>query len=141
MNCPQGAHGTTFGGNPVALAASLKTLQMLQGGLTDHAAKVGAAMIERLKPLMTASSIVGDVRGLGLMIGVEFVSNKSTGVVGNAKARDIVIDECFKRGLLMLSCGSHAIRFCPPLVLSEEQALHAVDIFIDAVKAVEGGQA
>ena len=140
MNWPQGVHGTTFGGNPVALAAALKTLELLQGGLMANAAKVGGHMIEQLKTLVKNSSIVGDVRGLGLMIGVEFVKNKDKGVIANVAARDKIIDECFKRGLLMLSCGSHGIRFCPPLVLTDGQAMQAVKIFMDVVKAVEGGK-
>lgn len=139
MSWPQGAHGTTFGGNPVALAAALKTLDLLQGGLIDNAAKVGAAMMDKLKPLVSSSSIVGDVRGLGLMIGVEFVKHKDSGVMANAADRDKVIQECFKRGLLMLGCGSHSIRFCPPLVLTEAQGLSAVSIFSEAIKAVERG--
>ncbi len=138
MNWPQGAHGTTFGGNPVALAAALKTLELLQGGLTDNAAQVGDVMMTHLKPLLDSSAIIGDVRGLGLMIGVEFVKHKNLGVAANSAARDKVIQECFKRGVLMLSCGSNAIRFCPPLVVTQEQAISAVSIFKDAVKTVEG---
>lgn len=138
MSWPVGAHGTTFGGNPVALAAAKATMDLLQGGLLDNATKVGTKMIERLKKLVQISPIVGDVRGLGLMIGIEFVKNKDKGVIANAEARDKIVQECFSNGMLMLGCGSHSIRFCPPLVLTEEQAMVAVDIFEAAVKKVGG---
>lgn len=136
MDWPLSAHGSTFGGNPVSLAAAIKTLDLLQGGLMDNAAQVGKAMLKRLKPMVDKYPMIGDVRGFGLMIGVEIVKNKKEGVLPDADIRDKIIQECFKRGLLMLGCGSHAIRFCPPLVLTEEQAMVALDIFEEALKAV-----
>jgi 4-aminobutyrate aminotransferase len=134
MDWPVSAHGTTFGGNPVALAAAVKTLELLENGIMANATKVGKVIMDRLQAIQ--HPIIGHVRGHGLMIGVEFVKNKDKGVLPNAEARNQTIQECFKRGLLMLGCGSHGIRFCPPLVVSEAQVNVALDIFEDVLKSV-----
>ncbi len=136
MDWPQGAHGTTFGGSAISLAAANKTLDLLEGGIIDNAAKVGDAMIKRLKPFVEKYKSVGDVRGIGLMIGIEIVKDKEGNVQPDADTRDKIIQECFKRGLLMLGCGTNAIRFCPPLILTEDQANVALDIFEDVLKGV-----
>lgn len=136
MDWPVSAHGTTFGGNAVAIAAADKTLDLLEGELMSNATHVGGKMLESLKPMVDKYKMIGDVRGIGLMIGVEIVKNKNDGVQPDAASRDKIIQECFKRGLLMLGCGSHAIRFCPPLVLSEAQAMVALDIFEDVLKGL-----
>ncbi len=130
------AHGTTFGGNAVAMAAAAKTMDLLQNGLMDNAAKVGAKMLERLKTFVAKYECVGDVRGHGLMIGVEIVKGKKANVQPDAATRDKILQECYKRGLLMLGCGSHAIRFCPPLVLTEAEAMVGLDLFEDALKSL-----
>jgi 4-aminobutyrate aminotransferase len=134
MSWPLSAHGSTFGGNPVSLAAAIKTLELLQGGLTENAARVGDHMLKRLQKIQHPS--IGNVRGLGLMIGVEIVKQDGKKIMPDATKRDAIIQACFKRGLLMLGCGSHAIRFCPPLVLTREQADVALDLFEDALKSV-----
>lgn len=133
MDWPVSAHGTTFGGSAICLAAAKKTLELLEGGITENAAKVGDAMLSRLKPMVEKYAMIGDVRGLGLMIGVEIVQDKAGAMRPDAKTRDKIIQECFKLGLLMLGCGSHSIRFCPPLVLTQEQANVALDIFEDVL--------
>ena len=134
MNWPVSAHGTTFGGNAVALAAAMKTLDLLEGSLMANATKVGGVMMKRLQSIQHPS--IGDVRGYGLMIGVEIVKNKEKAIQPDADSRNKLIQECFKRGLLMLGCGTHAIRFCPPLVLTEAQANVAMDLFEDALKTI-----
>lgn len=136
MDWPLGAHGSTFGGNPVSLAAAIKTLELLQDGLMENATLVGNKMLDRLRPMVSQYDMIGDVRGIGLMIGVEIVKNKANGVLPDAERRDRIIQECFKRGLLMLGCGTHAIRFCPPLILTPEQADVALDIFEHALQSV-----
>lgn len=137
MSWPSGAHGSTFGGNPVCCAAAQATLDVIQeDGLLENVSRVGERLQSNLRDLAKTSRLIGDVRGLGLMIGVELVKDKET----KKKARketDQVVLECFKRGLLTLACGSNSIRFSPPLVISEAQADIAFEIFAEAVAAVE----
>ena len=137
MNWPAGAHGSTFGGNPVACAAALATLDVIEEEkLTENAARVGAHLMGRLRELAQTSRIIGDVRGLGLMIGVELVKDKATRARAKEEANLVTI-ECFKRGLLTLPCGPNNVRFSPPIIITEAQADTAVEIFAEAVAAVE----
>ncbi|MBV9400307.1 MAG: acetyl ornithine aminotransferase family protein [Bryobacterales bacterium] len=121
MTWPPGAHATTFGGNPVSIAAALATLDLLECELMDNAARVGAHLIARLRELPEKYPVVGDVRGLGLMIGIEIVKDKAT-KERNGELRDRLISMCFERGLLLLGAGPNAIRICPPLIINEDQA-------------------
>ncbi len=129
-----GTHGSTFGGNPVACAAALATIAIIEEGLIDNAARVGATLKGQLEQLRIKYPVIGDVRGLGLMIGVEFVAGDGQGVP-DPKLRDNVVQECFAKGLLLLGCGQSALRFCPPLIVTEEQSGTAVKIFDAAVDA------
>jgi 4-aminobutyrate aminotransferase len=134
MDWKPGAHASTFGGNPVALAAALKTIELLERGLVANSAEVGAYLKDGLSRLAQKHECVGDVRGLGMMIGVEFVRDRET----NAPApelRDRVETECYKRGLIVLGAGYNTIRFSPPLVLTRENADVALEIFDEAVAA------
>ncbi len=126
MTWPQGAHASTFGGNPVAVAAALATLDLLENGLMANAASVGAHMLARLRDLPQRFPHVGQVRGLGLMIGIELVTDQQTKERA-PKLREEVIQMCFERGLLVLGAGPNTIRLCPPLVITEEQADFAVE--------------
>jgi len=137
MSWPPGTHASTFGGNPVACAASLATLKLLRDGLVKNAEVVGAHMMARAKALMDTHPLVGDVRGRGLMIGLELVRNRQTKERAT-RERDGVVRECFKRGLLVLGAGQNAIRLCPPLVLTQEQADTAIGILDQALTAVVG---
>jgi 4-aminobutyrate aminotransferase len=137
MSWPPGAHGSTFGGNPVACAAAQATLDVVENeGLLENATRVGARLIANLRQLAQTSRLIGDVRGLGLMIGIELVRDKETKVPAAAETEQVVL-ECFQRGLLTLPCGPNSIRFSPPLIISQEQADTAFDIFADALAAVE----
>ena len=127
MNWPPGSHASTFGGNPVAVEASLATIELLEQGLIDNAATVGAHMKARLSEFPQRFPNVGDVRGLGLMIGIEMVKNQSTKQRAQ-ELRDRIVQMCFERGLLVLGAGPNTIRISPPLVLTREQADCAVDI-------------
>ena len=127
MDWPPGSHASTFGGNPVSCAASLATIKLLKDSLMKNAADVGAFMFDRLKALQRKHQLIGDVRGRGLMIGVELVRDRVTKERATTE-RDHIVDECFKRGLLVLGAGKNAIRISPPLVLTKEQAATAVDI-------------
>ena len=124
-----GTHGSTFGGNPVACAAALATIRIIEDGLVKNADEMGGYLKGRLVDLRGRHRRINDVRGLGLMIGVEFGQN---GGQPDARFRDQVMGECFDRGLLLLSCGESTLRFCPPLIVKREEVDSAVAIF-DAV--------
>jgi 4-aminobutyrate aminotransferase len=137
MSWPSGAHGSTFGGNPVCCAAAQATLDVIEEeGLLDNAARVGARLMNNLEELAEESRLIGDVRGRGLMIGVELVKDKGTKAMAKQEANQVV-QECFKRGLLLLTCGPNSVRFSPPLILTEAQADTAFQIFADALAEVE----
>jgi 4-aminobutyrate aminotransferase len=125
MTWPPGAHASTFGGNPVCLAAALETVRLLQEKYIANAAKVGEFMMTKLKSKIAGQPGITDIRGRGLMIGVEVTKN-----------RDAVIEECFRRGLLLLGAGPNAIRISPPLIVDEDQATFAVDVLSEAISAV-----
>src|ERR687885_1677810 len=134
MDWKPGAHASTFGGNPVCIAAALKTIELLEGGLINNAAEVGRYLQDGLKQLMAKYDCIGDVRGLGLMIGVEFVTDRAS----NAPApelRDRVEVECYRRGLIVLGAGHNTIRWSPPLVLTRENVDVALEIFDEAIAA------
>ena len=123
-----GTHGSTFGGNPVACAAALATLAVIEDGLLHNATKVGGYLKDKLNALQTQHAVIGDVRGLGLMIGVEFVRADGSGTP-DAALRDQAMNKCFEKGLLLLSCGESTLRFCPPLIVTEEESATAAEIF------------
>jgi 4-aminobutyrate aminotransferase len=133
MRWDSGAHGSTFGGNPVSVAAALATLRLLEGGLIENAARVGAGLIAALRARLGRHAVVGDVRGLGLMIGVEIVDAHGRPA---PEMREHILEEAFRRGLLLLGCGHSTIRIAPPLVIDAEDAEIAVAILDDAVGAV-----
>jgi 4-aminobutyrate aminotransferase len=138
MNWPAGAHGSTFGGNPVCCAAANATLDLIEeNGLLDNAARIGARLLDGLRDLAQESYLIGDVRGIGLMIAVEMVKDKETKAPGKDEANDVV-QAAFRRGLLLLPCGTSSIRFSPPLILTQKQADTALSIFADALAEVEG---
>jgi 4-aminobutyrate aminotransferase len=139
MSWPPGTHASTFGGNPVSCAASLATLKLLRDSLVENSRVVGAHLMAGAKELMAKHRIVGDVRGRGLMIGVELVRDRETKERATSE-RDAVVKECFKRGLLVLGAGRNAIRLSPPLVLTKGQADTALEILGEALGAVEKGR-
>jgi 4-aminobutyrate aminotransferase len=135
MSWTPGMHASTFGGNPVSCAAALATLRLLRDRLIANAAEVGAHMRAAATALMDKHPIVGDVRGRGLMIGIELVRDRATRERATSE-RDAVVRECFTRGLLVLGAGMNAIRVSPPLVLTKQQADTAVRIIDEALTAV-----
>jgi 4-aminobutyrate aminotransferase len=135
MSWPPGTHASTFGGNPVACAASLETLRLLREGLVRNAEVVGEHMMQRAKALMDKHPIVGDVRGRGLMIGIELVRDRQTKERATTE-RDAVVRQAFSRGLLLLGAGANAIRMSPPLVLTKQQADTAIEILDQSLTAV-----
>jgi 4-aminobutyrate aminotransferase len=122
-----GAHASTFGGNPVCLAAALETVRLLQEKYVANSAKMGEYLRAKLHQLKDHHAAVMDVRGRGLMIGVQVTSGA---------LRDAILNECFRRGLLILGAGASTIRLSPPLIIDEEQADCAVDIISSAISAL-----
>ena len=120
MTWPPGAHASTFGGNPVSCAAANATIRLLKEQLIANAANVGAHLMAGLRELQRKHQVIGDVRGLGLMIGVELVKDRTTKERA-VEARNALVQAMFKRGVLILGAGKNAIRFAPPLVLSKDQ--------------------
>ena len=135
MNWPAGAHASTFGGNPVAVAASLATIKLLEQELVDNAARVGAHLMDKLRDLPRRIPIVGDVRGLGLMIGIELVRDQVTKERAG-ELRDRVVQMCFERRLLVLGAGPNTIRLCPPLVINKDQADFAAQTIEECLRTL-----
>ncbi|MBI2827890.1 MAG: acetyl ornithine aminotransferase family protein [Acidobacteria bacterium] len=135
MSWPPGTHASTFGGNPVACAAALTTIRLLRDSLMKNAETVGAHMLAGTKALMEKHPIVGDVRGRGLMIGIELVRDRGTKERATTE-RNALVQECFRRGLLVLGAGRNAIRLSPPLVLTTKQADTAIEILDRALAAI-----
>ena len=133
MTWPPGAHASTFGGNPVCASAALTTIALLEEELVENAARMGAHLMDRLRDWPARFPIVGDVRGLGLMIGVELVRNRETREKA-PRLRDQVQDLAFERGLLVLGAGDNTIRLCPPLVISRDQCDFAVETLEECLK-------
>jgi 4-aminobutyrate aminotransferase len=134
MSWHKGAHASTFGGNPVCIAAALKTIELLENGLVENAQIVGDYLKKGLEKLKDKYDCIGDVRGLGLMIGVEFVENKAT-MKPNPALRDKIETACFERGLIILGCGTNSIRWSPPLIITKENVDVALEIFDEAIAA------
>jgi 4-aminobutyrate aminotransferase len=131
----RGAHGNTFGGNPLSCAAALATLELVENGYMANAATIGNYLLERLKDWMERYPVIGDVRGKGLMIGLEFVEDRESKLPAKAFAND-VIQEAFRCGLLLLPCGLSTIRLMPPLMLPRELADEGLDILEGAIRRV-----
>ena len=127
MDWPAGTHSNTFGGNPVVCAAALKTLELVRGGLMKNAADVGRYLQDKLRKLAERHEVIGDVRGKGLMIGIEFVRDR-TSKERATRERDALVMAAFKRGLLVLGAGQNVVRLSPPLIFTREQADMTVDI-------------
>ncbi|HEX4170740.1 MAG TPA: acetyl ornithine aminotransferase family protein [Bryobacteraceae bacterium] len=136
MNWPPGAHASTFGGNPVSVAAALTTLDLLEEALIGNAAEIGAYLLDRMQSWPSRFRHVGQVRGLGLMIGVELVLDQTTRERA-PELRDTVECMAFERGLLVLGAGANSLRLCPPLIITREQADFAVDTLEQCLQALE----
>ena len=126
MNWTPGAHASTFGGNPVACAAALTTIELLEQELVDNAARMGAHMMVRMREWPARFPIVGDVRGLGLMLGVELVRDQQSKTKA-PELRDRVVSLAFERGLLILGAGDNTLRLSPPLIISRDQCDFALN--------------
>ncbi len=129
-----GSHGNTFGGNALACAAANEVLDLVRHELAANAAHIGAHLMQGLRTLQQRYEVIGDVRGRGLMIGIEFVKDRETREPARSLAQR-VMEEAFHRGLLILTCGASTIRLCPPLVLTQAQVDEGLTIFETALRA------
>jgi len=130
MQWTAGKHGSTFGGNPVACAAALATLDLVENGLAENATRVGDRILAGLRALSDRQPMISGVRGRGLMIGFDVTDHDTAEAVEQA---------CFERGLLVLTCGQRSLRIAPPLVVNDAQADTALAIMADACEAVAAG--
>lgn len=135
MSWPPGAHASTFGGNPVSCAAASATIKLLKDGLVANAASVGAHLLDGLRELQRKHPLIGDVRGLGLMIGIELVRDRATKERA-IDERNALVQAMFRRGVLVLGAGKNAIRIAPPLVLTKTQADSLLRVMDDAVAEI-----
>lgn len=119
MTWPPGSHGSTFGGNPVACAAAVATIELLETGLMDHAAEMGSHLLHAFREVMTNTELITDVRGLGLMSAID---------LPDKDWRHRLLHDCFQRGLILLGAGERSVRLCPPLVVSQEEIQVAAEI-------------
>jgi 4-aminobutyrate aminotransferase len=137
MNWEPGSHASTFGGNPISCAAALETIQLLQEELIVNAAEIGRFLMDSLSDMMDRCPVIGDVRGRGLMIGIELVKDREKKERAGAW-RDLAVQKCFHKGLLILGCGENSLRLMPPLIVTREQASVALEIIEDVLTDVAG---
>ena len=136
MDWEAGSHASTFGGNPVSCQAALATIQLLEDELMGNAAAQGESMIQKIRALQKVHECMGDVRGKGLMIGVEFVKDRETKErAGDWRNR--IVRKAFEKGLLLLGCGDNTIRFCPALTVTEEEVDVCLGIFEECIREIE----
>ena len=136
MTWEPGSHGSTFGGNPVSCAAALATLRLIENGLMQNAAEMGDTLLSALKKMQESHPMIGDVRGKGLMIGLEIVEDRGTRAPAH-DLRDAIINLAFERGLLLLGAGESVLRLMPPLIIDPSTAEEALDILENALTSVE----
>ncbi len=139
MTWPPGAHASTFGGNPVACAAALATIALLEEELVENAARMGAHLMDRMRDWPARFPVVGEVRGLGLMIGIELVRDQATKEKA-PRLRDRVVELAFERGLLVLGAGDITLRLCPPLVITRDQCDFAMETLEECLKDSHSGR-
>ena len=139
MTWAPGAHASTFGGNPVSCAAANATIRLLKESLVANAATVGAHLLDGIRALQDRYPLIGDVRGKGLMIGVELVRDRRTKVRA-VEERNALVQALFRRGVLVLGAGRNALRLAPPLVLSMAQADSVLSVLNAALAEITEGE-
>jgi 4-aminobutyrate aminotransferase len=136
MDWEGGSHANTFGGNPVACSAALQVIDVIkEEKLLENATRQGTYLMKRLKEMQQKYQVIGDVRGKGLMIGVELVKDQETKQPAAEEALD-VMNKCFKRGLAIITAGKNMMRFAPPLIITHETIDAGLEVFESAVKEV-----
>ena len=135
MDWAPGSHASTFGGNPVSCSAALATINVLQGGLVENAAVMGKYFKNQLLACQKEVALIGDVRGLGMMLGVELVKDRERKTKA-IEERDRLVDACFNKGLLLLGCGENSVRFIPGLTVSQKEIDRAMGIFHETLMEI-----
>lgn len=135
MDWEYGSHASTYGGNPVACAAALAVIRLLEGGLVENAAKMGEYLLSRLMELKKKYPIIGDVRGKGLMIGAEIIKDPDTLEKG-ASERNFIVEEMVKRGVILIGCGDNVLRFVPPLTVTQDEIDVCIEVLEEVLKEV-----
>ncbi len=139
MDLPPGSHANTFGGNPVALAALQAVVDYIrENNLLDRAARLGEQVIKYFKDAAEEIELIGDVRGKGLMIGVELVRDRETKEPAKKELADL-LTRCFKRGVLVIGAGVSTIRIAPPLTIEEDLLFRALDIIVEELRKIQSG--
>jgi 4-aminobutyrate aminotransferase len=133
MDWVPGSHASTFGGNPICIAAALATMDVLEREGLKNAATVGEKTLERLRPWVAKYPTVGEVRGRGLMIGIEIVKDQQSRTPAGPM-RDKIVELAFERGLLILGCGETSVRLCPPLIVNQQEVDIALDILEECIQ-------
>jgi 4-aminobutyrate aminotransferase len=136
MDWEAGSHASTFGGNPVSCQAAMATIELLENGLIENAARQGDRLMGGLSSLMPECEFLGDVRGKGLMVGVELVKDRVK-KEPHRDLRNLIIREAFQKGLLLLGCGENSIRFSPALTVTSEEIDTCLSIFGDVLQQVD----
>ncbi len=136
MDWPRGSHGNTFGGNPISCAAALATIELIENEYLQNATMMGDHIMAKLQEMQSRYPHIGQVRGKGLMIGIEFVQDRSTKEPVE-KLRDDIVDNAFKSGLLLLGCGKSTIRLSPPLNVTRQEVDEALAILDEAIQLAE----
>lgn len=127
MQWPPGSHGSTFGGNPVACAAAVATIELLETGLLAHTVEMGEILLSALREVMNVSPLISEVRGLGLMCAID---------LPDTATRNILLHDCFHHGLILLGAGDRSIRLCPPLIVNAEEIQVAVEILRESLAEI-----
>jgi 4-aminobutyrate aminotransferase len=131
-----GAHGNTYGGNPIACVSALKTIELIENGMMQNAAAMGAYMLDALAEMQARHTSIGEVRGKGLMIGVELVKDRATKKPAS-ELQCAVMHRCFETGLITLGCGKSTLRFMPPLMIGKGLVDEGLEIFEQALSGAE----
>jgi 4-aminobutyrate aminotransferase len=133
MDWEAGSHASTFGGNPVSCQAAMATIDLIENGLMENAARQGAKLMAGLSGFMSECEFLGDVRGKGLMVGVELVKDRVK-KEPHRDLRNVIIRNAFQKGLLLLGCGENGIRFSPALTVTSEEIDTCLSIFRDVLQ-------
>jgi 4-aminobutyrate aminotransferase len=135
MRWPEGAHGSTFGGNPVACAAAVASIELIESQYMQNAAALESVGLQKLRQIAADRTCLDNIRGKGLMLACDVVSRRSAKTASSLRER--ILEEAFRRGLLLLGCGEHSIRFIPPLCINRSQLEVGFDVFAESVATAE----
>jgi 4-aminobutyrate aminotransferase len=128
MDWEYGSHASTYGGNPIACAAALKVIELLEGGLIDNSAKMGEYLMGKLKEMQKKFPVIGDIRGKGLMVGLELIEDQES-MKKASGLRNRIVNEMVQHGVILIGCGENTLRFAPPLIVTKDEIDVALEIF------------